>query len=320
MSEKFVPTTPIPEIDASLVKTRPTKAFDYRVLAERKEPFTEKLAVKLLELDTFIGERPLRESHVQFLLQEAKRGRFLNNITNLASCVCLWDGKERRLNGQHTCWMKTFMDDKQWAPPVTVLRFEAKTEDDFRALYASFDRGTPRSNANVVDSRLLGTTEFAHVSKRNLSSLASGLRIWLSPPTVRSLSVDEIIDQMQTKHYKLVMQVAQFLETITPQSAAHLYRRAPVVGAMFATFDKAAADSVTFWTVVRDGGADQDHPAACLMKWLLRCAINSTDSTASGLKVGREEMYKCCVNAWNVYRRGDKLKIIRTPDHRVGAK
>lgn len=319
MSDVFTPTTPIPEIDVSLVKARQIKMFDYKLLSERKEPFTEKLAIKFLEMETFVGERALRESHVHFLLQEAKRGRFLNSITNLASCVCLWDGKERRLNGQHTCWMKTFMEEK-WQPLVTVLRFEAKTEDDFRALYASFDRGTPRSNANVVNGRLLGTTEFASISQRNLSALAAGLRVWLAPPPSKGLAVDEVIDQMQGKHYRLAMQVGGFLETITPQSAAHMYRRAPVIGAMFATFDKAVSDSVTFWTIVRDGSPVQDHPAACLMKWLMRCAINSTDSNTSGPKVGREEMYKCCVNAWNVYRRGDKLKIIRCPEQRVAAK
>ena len=273
------------------------------------------LAAKFIEMPTFIGERPLRDRHVAFLYREAKAGRFLPAIANLASCICTYDGVERRLNGQHTSWMRTFMP-KRWCIPITVLRYSVDREEDYRSLYASFDRIATRSNRNIVDAKCKGTDKFKDVPSGLLFSLASGLRIWTINSKIDRRPIDEVVDLLETTYYGLTLHVSSFLGTITAATAPHMHRRAPVVGAMYATFNKSQSEANRFWSMVRDGGGGAGHPTQMLMKWLMKTAINSGKDTRKRQSASREEMYSSCLTAWNAFRRGQTMKLMRICEKR----
>lgn len=321
MSDMLKATTRVPEVPAmDLLKQKPIEAIDYELIHDRREKFTMELAHRFIEMQTFMGERKLNDRHMDFLLEQAKQGKFLGDITALASCQCVWDNTERRLNGQHTSWMRTYMP-ADWSPIVHVLKYRAMREEDFRALYASFDRIFVRSNKHVVTAELLGTSEFKELTSGVLSKLASGLRLWTAERARDVRSVDKIVELMRTKHYKLTIEVSQFLVGIQPSNAAHMYNRVPVVAAMFASFNKSSQDSHKFWVMVRDGGGDATHPAQALMKYLVKTTIRSDPSDHSRfVSVTGEEMYRVCITAWNAFRRGDKLKLLKVTNERVAAK
>jgi hypothetical protein len=118
-------------------KTIPFK-LKFPLATMKTVPFTLKLAKRFINMEASVSERGLKARHVESLLRDAKAGKFLCTEVSLASCICGWDGKERRLNGRHVAWMRTYMP-ASWRPKIRVEKYTVETEDDFRQLYSTFD-------------------------------------------------------------------------------------------------------------------------------------------------------------------------------------
>ncbi|KKR80165.1 MAG: hypothetical protein UU27_C0036G0001, partial [Parcubacteria group bacterium GW2011_GWD1_40_9] len=71
-----------------------------KLVTSRKVNFTRAEAEKLLGHEEFVGERTLKNSHVDYLIQTMERGTFHPEWVNLV--ICKFDGKTYRMNGQHT--------------------------------------------------------------------------------------------------------------------------------------------------------------------------------------------------------------------------
>src|SRR5688572_18326299 len=83
------------------------------LMSDRKSAFTHDLACKHLELVEFVGERLLDNNHVSTLISYAQSGTFHPEWVTWIAAVCEEDGKEYRINGQHTAWMRLAMP-KDW--------------------------------------------------------------------------------------------------------------------------------------------------------------------------------------------------------------
>src|SRR5262245_6365516 len=100
-----------------------SKTFDRTVLEGAPEPQdvlelgeglkltrrgTEELSVdfatNLLNMAEFSSDRPLDDRHVARLLNAMKRGTFLPEQVQIITCTL--NGKEYRMNGQHTSWAR----------------------------------------------------------------------------------------------------------------------------------------------------------------------------------------------------------------------
>src|SRR5436190_8943088 len=125
---------------------------------------TQEFANSFLETAEFTGDRPLRTSHVMFLCRQMEAAAFRWEQVNLMTCM--WQGREYRMNGQHTCWARVYAELPKGArTPVAVLKYAAEAEQDMRQLYATIDRGAPRNRGNVVVSYLSGRSEFPDYSR-----------------------------------------------------------------------------------------------------------------------------------------------------------
>lgn len=98
----------------------PTEVIDIASLGEgfslvknSKVNFTQELAQKILMYEAVPWERDLKNPHVSFLISEMKKGTFLHELATLATCVCDDDGKEYRVNGQHTSWARLEVTEKE---------------------------------------------------------------------------------------------------------------------------------------------------------------------------------------------------------------
>ena len=313
-------TTQIPACPPELLKIKPTRRINYKLLSFKRRPFTKDLAWEFIEMDTSVAEREIHDAHVRYLFREMMSGRFLGDFTMLASCECGWDGKVRRLNGQHTSWMRDWIADDEWCPIVNVIRYRVEDERDYRELYAAIDRAYGRSPQHVVRSRLLETHGYHGLQASDINRLATGFRMWSGRSSFTPQPIDETCDAMEGSARGLVYKVSKFLRNVTHDNAPHMHSRAPVNGAMFATFSKALADSTKFWTIVRDGGQAADHPAQLLLRYLTSAQIHSNCSCRRNVKsTTRELMYRICISAWNAYRRKQKLKNLVIPDKRIPA-
>jgi hypothetical protein len=288
----------------------------------KRTPFTMELAARFATMEAFVADRDMRDDHVDHLVNEAVNGRFIGDITILASCFCLWDHKERRLNGQHTAAMRLRMP-KSWSPEVFVLKYKAKTEREFRVLYSVFDRGRIRTKYQIISARLFGTKLYDGMTKTRLNQLAAGMTMWRTKNFLNTTAnVDELANCMESDLSQLVHKVAQFQFTkLTKKNGPHMHNRAPVIGAMFATFNVAPRVAWEFWEVVLNGGQAATHPAQALMKYLMGSKIysNCTSGPRRCKPVSREDMYRTCILAWNAFRQGNLVRDFPVPDKREEA-
>lgn len=302
------------------------------LLTRRSVELTRALARTVLELPEFVVEgqlvdRNLRDNHVTYLLSCMKRGTFHPEWVQIITCVCrepinngrviLPAGTKYRMNGQHTCWAREYME-ADWPCRVALLEYEAATVADMRQLYASIDRGAARQNGDVLISLLAGTDQFRNVPRRVLKPLAAGLALWLSPVNHSSKrDATELAQLLQTKYAALANRISTFLTEGAQVDNREVLLRSSVVASMFDTFDVAPNKAVEFWEAVRNGLNFQslNDPRKKLREALAGAVVvgaRGTNRSAAGdvKRVTAEEMYRWCIYCWNAWRRGEELKRI----------
>ena len=295
------------------------------LLHERKHNFDHHLCDKIIGYTEFPGERPLRPTHVHYLLNCMMRGTFHPEWVQLI--LCEFGDDVFRMNGQHTC-MARFEMPKAWkdAGQVRVMTYRADTMDALRELYSSIDRGAPRTKGNVINSYLAGTEDFADVPQRIISNVSTALAFWLwDTPTERTKHDGDEVAYLMTHAYKALTQcVIGFCMEPPSVTGLSFLRRASVIAAMFETFGKVHQDSVEFWTAVKTGvGLDSaTDPRLRLRDALMNTSTHSTDvmSVSRAKTVDRETMYRWCVNAFNCWRKGEPMKSLRSTKDRQRAK
>lgn len=311
-----------PKIDARITDAPILALSEYRLASRKRVLFTKELATQHLQLPTFVAERPLRDLHVEYLIGAAKRGEFHGEWVQLSEAMCIYDGIVRRLNGQHTCWMRQYLPD-DWDCTVELLRYEVDTPEEFRRLYASHDRGGVRTNAHVANARLFGTEDFAGCSQDELRLIVQGFTAWTGTAGKKKVSMDEIADLLAREHNKtakLVHRVLNHCKVYPGGEGAHL-RRAALIGAMFMTVQKNFESSLNFWKQVADGlgATSKDDPPFRLRDFVLKNPRGREKGTAQ-VSVTQEDLLRVAISAWNHWRKEEKMKQIRFLETRPAAK
>ncbi len=288
----------------------------------RTVELTPKFAADFLEYAEFyVGDakvdRHLDERHVIYLTREMVGGSFLWEHVNLV--ICTLDGREHRLNGQHTCWSRLYAEeqglDKETRCPVQVLKYEAKNLDDMRRLYASLDAAKPRSETDKISALLSGTDGFIGYKKSYLTLLAHAVALWqwesMNTRTLHKASERAYL--MLKDFHKVAQLCGSFIRESKPSEFKHM-KRAPVMAAFMATADKAPQIAMEFWRNVRDGIGlnDKEDPQYVLRQYLFSTTLASSSSSGKDAKkISGEEMYRACIHGWNAYRAGRHMKQIR---------
>lgn len=292
------------------------KPIKFTIEFEETITFTAAKAYAFLELQSFEGERPVRERHVQFLYDEWAAGRFLWHNVQLASA--LLDGVEYRINGQHTCWMRVNIPPNK--EPVdtrgcTMRRYRVPTAEDLRQLYSAFDRGAPRTTGHISKVLLLDTDAAEGIPGSYLTRLVAGFRIFFAEDWHTANANPNDLTGLISKSYPALFQaVGHFVRTYWDD--APICRRAAILAAMFATFEKNVKASIEFWTPV---WTNVGHESKNDARWRLRQFIDSRKQTTTGLgndTIGAEDMFRCCILAYNHWRAGESVATIRTTDVR----
>jgi hypothetical protein len=279
--------------------------LEYEILSDKKIFFTKARAFEFLELETFDGERPVREGHVQFLFDEWSSGRFLWHNVGLASAVL--DKKVYRINGQHTSWMRVNIPDSKEPVEdayVREIEYKVKDSDQLRALYSAFDRNAPRTVGHITKVMLMDTDAGFGIAGSYFRVLSAGFRMFMSNDWRNTSNTNELIAVIQAKYSTLFNTVGQFM--VQHYGDAVFVRRSAVVGAMFATFEKAVKASIEFWEPVCNGigMTEKEDPRYQLRKFL----ETHTHGTLRGKSyVSAESLHRMCITAWNHYRMGNKI-------------
>jgi len=304
------------------VKTKSSNFADplkYKIVKDESSLFTREKAFEFLELATFQGERPVRERHVQFLYDEWSAGRFLWQNVMLASAT--HNGKVYRINGQHCCWMRVNIPMRYEPVKEAVCRemqYQVENDDQMRSLYSAFDRNAPRSPGHIARVLLIDTQAGRDIPTSYLNKLSAGFKIYFSDDWRRTqqqgiLNPNElagIINKSYAEHFNLV---GRFLAI--HYSETEFIKRASVLGAMFATFEKNIQKSDDFWSAISNGlGLTEKTDARYQLRRYLETHGHTIGSNIE--KVGQEEMYCVCLNAWNHWRSGQAVEVLRTTNTR----
>jgi len=299
----------------------------YKIISDEDINLTKEAAFRYLELDKFLGEREVRERHVQFLFDEWSANRFLWQNVIVASAKIVGGDTEYRINGQHTCWMRVCVPERLEPLDcrVRAMVYSVQDQEQLRTLYSVFDRGAPRSSDHIGKVILLGTKAADGIQSRFLSLLISSFRIFWNPESRSAdiarrtpLSMNDWCGIIENNYSLIFNTVGRWISNrgIEGNSWA---KRSSVIGAMFFTFEKNVEASDEFWGRVLDGVnlTTQSDP-----RWQLRnYLMTHGHSLTSGLeKVGQEDMLRVCLNLWNHWREGKQLTVVKNVNERPKAK
>lgn len=294
---------------------------DLEIASRTTIDFNIRAAERHIDLPTITKvagqERPLRERHVVFLFNQMRERLFRWELVTLITCE--YQGVTYRMNGQHTAWARMEMP-VEYECKVTMIHYRAKTADAVRALYASIDRGAPRTSSHVVGNYLVGTTEFPDASGQTLGVVASGLNLYLAGQHL-SRTPDELAHLMKTTHLKASQMIVDCYGSRYGGCEHGHIQRSPVVAAMFATFysKKASrADWVSFWQFIKDGVGEttnRNDPRLKLRNHLMKTSVvtgaGRMRSDAGYEKQSQENMLRSCLAAWNAWREGRTISMLR---------
>ncbi len=306
------------------IKIRSTQFADplkFKIVKDEQVNLTEDLAFQWLEMESFSGERPVAEHHVQFLYDEFAGGRFLWHHVILAGAEL--NGKTYRINGQHTCWMRVNIPKERgtFKADVRNITYRVDTEQQLRTLYSTFDRNKTRSSGHVSKVMLMDTDAGKDLPPSLIGKIVSGFKVYWSDDwhtAFRTFNPNEVAALISKQHSTLFNVVGHFVRIHFEDHA--FIRRAAVIGAMFATFERGVQASGEFWTPVCEGLGlnEKSDPRWQLRNFLTTHGHNVTTGGSQNV-VNPEDTYRVCINAWNKFRRKETTLIMRSTEKRVKA-
>ena len=290
--------------------------LSYKVISDEEINLTRKRAFEFLESNAFIGERTVREGHVQHLYDEWLGGRFIWQHVILS--VGVLKDVTYRLNGQHTCWMRVNIPESQDPGPCKVRLIAYRVEDDegLRSLYSTFDRNAPRTSCHISKIMLMQTEAGATLQQNVLSVVTAGFRLFLSDQP-NKMPVDETVGLIKHNYstlFNIVGRFHQMHRRAVPWSA-----RAAALAGMWATFEKNVMASETFWTSVFTGLnlPEKSDPRWQLRNWFL---THNQSTTPGQIRTTAEESYRACLYLWNRWRSNEPVLSLHVPTARLKAK
>lgn len=293
-------------------KQKQPKEIDWqkRIISERMVKFDHKLADMYLCLPAFQEiEREISNDHVEHLTLAMANGSFLVQQAVMSIAACGWDGKDRKLNGQHISWARSYYDKKNYEPKLKVIRYAVQTEDEYRQLYACFDRNRVRTASHLAKMALFGTPEYEGVKKSIIPYVTSGARFWKFGGS--RVKADEVYKALRYE-FPEVGRLAAELVTYVRNMQQHHLRRAPVVAAMMETLKCSKPTAMEFWTVMTDGiFKSKTDPAKILNDYLHKTTVGSRVGSSDRKSVSGEEMFNVCVACFNAYKAG--MQLTKTP-------
>jgi hypothetical protein len=263
------------------------------------------------------------DAHVQKLYDEMNKGNFAP--LNVIMSTAVLDGKEYKINGQHTCWAVWLMTEKDPGYSINVreIRYGVKDEEQLRRLYSVQDRGKARSDRHLTQIQLVNTPEVVGISNSLLLRLSPALRFWLYPnKSERSrIGPEETQSLARFTHNSTFHNVAKFLDTKENRKFEQVWRRQPVLAAIMETFHKVPTKAPQFWQPVLNGlGLDtMTDPRWKLRNFLDNCALQRTGVNSHKNVIDGEELYRTCIYAWGKWRKDEEIKIFRVPTRRMRA-
>ena len=279
------------------------------VLRETKV-VTQSFAKHVAQMHGLADERPIREQRIAWLRSQVAQGIVLPWLWSF----CVVDGQEYRINGQHSSRMLAELAPEAF--PAGTVAFIAKWKcdsmDEAARIYAGYDsRGSARSCPQIYSVMMHADPAFADVNEKTFAASVVGIAYAEhGEDAATSVPLAErcegALRQPEFVHF------LQRLLDSNPE-AAGLVRRGPPVAAMYLGWNKAHQKCEEFWTMVCNGTAPEpNHPSRKLQFYLRGVSVCKGAGSKQGKRMDSPvEMIAKCVQAWNAFRRGESLSLLK---------
>jgi hypothetical protein len=264
-------------------------------------PMTAELAQQFRTMQGSPTEREVNESRLKHLREKF----LLGLLIPFNWCVANLNGVKYRMNGQHSSTVLCELDGAFPKGAIAIMsEFAVDNKEGLAQLFRQFDdRKSGRTPADVAGAYQGLFDEIKGVPRASAKLAIEGAAWWrrykegLPTPTG-----DDV--------YKLfgIAALHSFIEWIgelftikTPEM-----RKAPIVAAMYACFEKNEAEAKKFWDQVARGGDqfEDQAPTTVLDAWLKEIKTGEYDLKPA-------QIYQGCVFAWNAYRSDKQISKIK---------
>jgi hypothetical protein len=228
------------------------------------------------------------------------------------------DGVKYGINGQHTCWMRLSLPEDLKKASVRYVEYEVDSMEQLKRLYAVFDVNKVRSHGHLVRALLVGSEETEGVWPSTINLISAGLKLFLCEDRhgQQRIGPHEVASLVTDKYGPLFTTVGTFWQSHKTQS--HI-KRAGVIGAMFATYEKVPTKADEFWEPVATGLglSDKGDPRYKLRELLLKVKVQGNSNDKKVRILTSEDIYRHAIQAWNKWRRNEKIENLRGTSERV---
>jgi hypothetical protein len=283
-----------------------------RLISSETRDLTPQLATEFSQMPASVTERDLDQRRCKFLRETILHGVALP--FQWARATVLTDGVKYRVNGHHSSSVLAEMDgDMPSGLMVHIDDFEVADVTALPRLFRQFDnRRSSRSLDDISGAYQMVEPNLRSISRKSGKRAVDGLA-WHERRIFGGSTAsgeDAYVLFHDARYHPFILFAGPLL---TPKTPEFTY---PVVGAMFATYEKAGEGlSDEFWTAVsrQGGGFDEKHPATVLDAWLM--AAREKDKRD---KPHAMEVFRACIVAWNAFRSHRPLDRIGRFDPKKG--
>jgi len=267
---------------------------------EQKDHLSPKEALRLIDINTYEGQRPLRPKKVQEYKDKILDGTFRRG--DFAIARQFFNGqKEILINGQHQAHASVIANK---GIRCIIDYYDVFTPEDLSLLYRQFDP-PGRSLADILrpEAIALEVNWPSHVISRVVAGAA--LKAGLMGNCTKEKKVELLKDNLSSGAF--------VCSIIDNSDAKHLNRRA-VVCAMLSTWERSQQDSNKFWVGARDGDniSKTKPPEQAIWKirnWLMQVTVATGRGTFGLKRAADHEIVSRCITAWNAFRRKENTDI-----------
>lgn len=287
--------------------------MSWSLISAKVQQVTKKLASEFAEMTPAPHDRLLSERRLQVYERLMRAGQFRPCIW--AKAECSETGETYRVNGKHTSTLLSRIAGEVQQIYVTIESYDCPTLEDVGRLYGTFDSAIASRSTSDVNRAFAATVpELASLPRKVIDACVTGMAIHEIGGVSGGREFGTPADRAERllDHPEFVLWAASIL---SPMEKAKHMCRGGVVGAMFGSRQKAKRDAELFWVAVRDETGERPTlPDRQLAKWLGTTSVSNARSAPhlpANRKAEPREFYVRCTHAWNAWRRGEDVKLLK---------
>ena len=270
-----------------------------QITAAQTRKITPEEAKKLIALNNFPGQRPMRPIKARLYADMMMDGR-MRPVS--VAVMTMADGQKYLANGQH-CLQAILINNKPFI--AIVEHYKCETNDDAWHLFASFDVHATRTEGHIMKAArgLFNNSDLRELPLRLLSNCGSALFMlgegtapkFNGQPSNKAAKADLV-----QRHYNDVLWVGEY--------AAHDHlMKVAIVAAMLATYRSNKGAAREFWSLVAEGGTP-----GITHRFRDRLLKNDIGRNNCGGGHNRSKLiYIESIAYWNSWMKGEDRKAVK---------